>query len=57
MNVTVALLSGESIYPVYSPEHKDSVMAFYANAKAKGEIAGYIIRFDNGNMIAEGQVL
>jgi hypothetical protein len=57
MNVKVMLLSGESINPVYAPEHKDSVMAFYADKKRNNEILGYVITFDNGSVIAEGQVL
>lgn len=57
MNVSVQNLDGTQIYPSYSPEHKDSVMAFYANLMATKKISGYVIRFDNGESMADGQVL
>ena len=57
MNVTVALLDGKQIHPGYAPEHTDTVKAFYADLLTKNEIAGYVIRFDNGEVLAQGQVL
>ena len=57
MKVTVALLDGKQIHPGYSPEHTDTVKGFYADLFAKGEIAGYVILFDNGDVLAQGQVL
>lgn len=57
MNVTVQALDGSKIYPSYSPEHATEVKAFYANLVLGGGISGYVIRFDNGTVIAEGQVL
>jgi hypothetical protein len=57
MNVVVQSLDNSKIYPSYAPEHKDSVMAFYADLVAKGSISGYVIRFDNGDVMAEGKVL
>lgn len=57
MNVVVQALDGSKIYPSYSPDHKASVTEFYANKMANNEIAGYIIRFDDEAMIAEGRVL
>jgi hypothetical protein len=57
MNVTVQQLDNSKIYPSYAPEHKDTVMAFYADLVAKGSISGYVIRFGNGSVVAEGSVL
>jgi hypothetical protein len=57
MNVVVQALDGSKIYPSYSPEHKAHVSEFYATKVANGEIAGYIIHFDDETMIAEGRVL
>jgi len=57
MRVTVALLDGTQIHPVYAPDHTESIKAFYANLFAKNEIAGYVILFDNGDVLAQGQVL
>jgi len=57
MNVTVQHLDGSKIHPSYSPEHSATVMAFYSDLVAKGSISGYVIRFDNGDVMAEGNVL
>jgi len=57
MRVTVQYSDGSKIYPSYAPEHKDSVMAFYADLVAKDSISGYVIQFDNGDVMAEGKVL
>jgi hypothetical protein len=57
MNVVVQNLDNSQIHPSYAPEHKDSVMAFYSDLVAKGSISGYVIRFDNGSVVAEGKVL
>jgi hypothetical protein len=57
MKVKVVLLNGEEIHPIYAPEHKDSVMSFYSEKKRNNEILGYVIMFDDGNVVAEGQVL
>lgn len=57
MNVTVQQLDGSKIYPSYSPEHATEAKAFYANLVATKKISGYVIRFDNGDVMAEGNVL
>ena len=57
MRVTVQNLDGSKIYPAYSPEHKESVMAFYANAVATKQIDGYVITFADRSVVAEGSVL
>ncbi len=57
MNVVVQYADGSKIYPSYSPDHKDSVISFYADVLAKGQIAGYVITFDDGSVKAQGQVL
>lgn len=57
MKITVALLDGKQLHPVYAPEHKETVTAFYADLYTKKEIAGYVILFDNGDVLAQGQVL
>ena len=58
MNVVVQNLDGSKIYPSYAPEHKDSVVAFYNDLlETQKAIAGFTIRFDNGDFLAEGQVL
>ncbi len=57
MNVTVALLDGSKIYPAYAPDNSDSILAFYANAVATKQIAGYVARLNNGSTVAEGFVL
>jgi len=57
MNVVVQQLDNSKIYPSYSPEHKDSVVSFYSNLVATKKISGYVIRFDNGDVMAEGNVL
>ena len=57
MKVTVSLLDGKQIHPGFAPEHSETVKTFYADLFAKNEIAGYVILFDNGDVIAQGQVL
>ncbi len=57
MNVTVQQLDNSKIYPSYSPEHATQVKAFYSNLVATKAISGYVIRFDNGDVMAEGNVL
>ncbi len=57
MNVVVQYADGSKIYPAYAPEHKDSVISFYANILSKGQIAGYVITFDDGSVRAQGQVI
>lgn len=58
MNVSVQNLDGSKIHPSYAPEHKDSVVAFYNDLlKTKKAIAGFTIRFDNGDVMAEGMYL
>ena len=57
MKITVNLLDGKQIHPIYAPEHKDTVTKFYADLMAKNEIKGYVILFDNGDVMAQGEVL
>jgi hypothetical protein len=57
MKVTVNLLDGKQIHPVFAPDHTETVKSFYADLFTKGEIAGYVILFDNGNVIAQGEVI
>ena len=57
MNVSVQHLDGSKIFPSYSPEHKDSVVAFYNDLVATKKISGFTIRFDNGDFLAEGLYL
>ena len=57
MNVSVQNLDGTKIYPSYSPEHATQVKAFYSNLVATKTISGYVIRFDNGDVVAEGMYL
>jgi hypothetical protein len=57
MKVTVQLLDGKQIHPIFAPDHTNTVKAFYADLFAKHEIAGYVILFDNGDVLAEGKVL
>ncbi len=57
MNVVVQQLDNSKIYPSYAPEHKEAVKSFYSNLVATKKISGYVIRFDNGDVMAEGNVL
>jgi len=57
MNVVVQNLDNSQIFPSYAPEHKEAVKSFYSDLVAKGSISGYVIRFDNGSVVAEGKVL
>jgi hypothetical protein len=57
MNVVVQHLDGSKIYPSYAPEHSATVMEFYSDLVSKGSISGYVIRFDNGDVMADGKVL
>lgn len=59
MNVLVMNNDGKTINPVFEPTPTNlvHVKQFYVDLFAKGEIAGYVIRYDNGDIVAEGQVL
>lgn len=57
MNVSVQNLDGSKIHPSYAPEHATQVKAFYSNLVATKAISGYVIRFDNGDVMAEGMYL
>lgn len=48
MNVVVTLANGETINPVYAPEHKDSVIAFYQNLVNDHKAMSVRITMDNG---------
>ena len=45
MNMEIILKDGTSIYPSYDPEHKDTVIAFYKDLYAKGQITGWGILY------------
>ena len=57
MNVVVALNNGEKIYPSYSAESANDVLSFYSLAVVNSEIAGFVAKFNDGSVIAEGYVL
>ena len=57
MKITVNLLDGKQIHPIYAPEHKNTVTKFYADLMANSEIKGYVIQFDDGSVMAQGEVL
>ena len=57
MNVSVQNLDGSKIHPSYAPEHATQVKAFYSNLVATKKISGYVIRFANGDVMAEGMYL
>jgi hypothetical protein len=41
MTVKVMFHDGSAIYPSYDPEHRKSILEFYANLFDKGEIMGW----------------
>lgn len=51
MNVVIKYGNGETLNPVYSPEHKDSVVQFYRELIAKNEVSSVVITMDNGEVI------
>lgn len=51
MNVVVKYANGDSINPVYSPEHKDSVIEFYTNLVNDHKAMAVVITMDNGETI------
>jgi hypothetical protein len=57
MNVVVALNDGSQIYPSYAPDNTNSILAFYSEAVSTNQIAGYVATFNDGSVVAEGQVL
>jgi hypothetical protein len=57
MNVVVQYADGSKIYPSYAPDHKASVISFYKDVLTNGHIVGYVITFDDGSVMAQGQVL
>lgn len=59
MNVLVTNNDGKTINPVFEPTPTNLVQVtqFYKDLFANGEIAGYVINFDNGDVLAEGQVI
>lgn len=57
MNVSVQNLDGTKIHPSYAPEHATEVKSFYSNLVATKKISGYVIRFANGDVMAEGMYL
>lgn len=51
MNVEIKYGNGETLNPVYSPEHKDSVIQFYKELIASNKVSVVTITMDNGEVI------
>lgn len=54
MNVEVTLNDNSKIYPSYAPEHLSEVVGFYQKQYWAGQIQGYKVTLDNGNLFAIG---
>ena len=59
MNVIVNLDGNKTINPNYEPTPRNLVQVkdFYLDLMAKQEIKGFVIRYDNGDVFAMGEVL
>ena len=53
MNVTVTNPNGESIYPVYEPSHKLSLVKFYTEYVIENVGAKVLIKDDLGNVVLD----
>lgn len=54
MLVNVTNLDGTTTPYGYAPEHEVTAVKFYNDLLAKFEIRGFVIRDNNGNLIARG---
>ncbi len=54
MLVNVTNLDGTTTPYGYAPEHEVTAVKFYSDLLAKFEIRGFVIRDNNGNLIARG---
>lgn len=50
MNVEITNADGSTLNPVYSPEHKDSVIAFYQELVNNHKAMSVRITMDNGEV-------
>ena len=52
MNVVIQYANGSTLNPVYSPEHKDSVIRHYKELIGSRQLIGRVaITMDNGEVI------
>ena len=51
MNVEIKYANGETLNPVYAPDHKESVVAFYEQLVNEHKAMSVKITFDNGEVM------
>ena len=51
MNVEVTNPNGETIYPIYEPSHRNTLVKFYAEYVIENPGAKVTIKDDNGNVV------
>lgn len=51
MNVLIKYANGETLNPVYSPEHRESVISFYEDMIANHMAMSITITMDDGEVI------
>jgi hypothetical protein len=52
MSVLITYFNGETINPVYAPEHKDSVIRFYKELIGSRKISSAVVTLDSGEVIS-----
>lgn len=51
MNVEIINADGSTLNPVYSPEHREAVVAFYADLIQNNKVMSVKITFDDGEVL------
>ena len=53
MNVLITYADGRSIAPIYEPQYKDSLIAFYTNLVNQAQAVAMSVRItdDNGDLV------
>jgi hypothetical protein len=51
MLVEIINADGSTLNPVFSPEHKESVVKFYSDLVANNKVMSVKITFDNGEVL------
>ncbi len=52
MSILITYHNGETLNPIYAPEHKDSVIRFYKELIGSRKISSAVITMDNGEVIS-----